>query len=432
MKRTLPLLLLAGCVSDATQADWDALDRDVNSVAAPVPEAPAPAEVEGKLEVMLETARARNPALRQALQQARAALERVGEAAAWEDVVLKFTVDDGVVRSPLSVDRAASLMVGLLQMIPALGKIDARTEAAVQEGRAALEMYRAAERDVARDVRRAFAEYDEATRLRELHSRHEKILADFEKVADAKYKAGTAVQSDVLKAQIELARLRAMIADNERGAVTAVARLNQLMHRPGDATLGPPPAAEPAPESFDLNALLKNALTERPEMRAAQATLEAARAQQRLAGVEATVPQFDVEALYGFVSGDDDVYDAGFSMNLPWLNSGRAARERAAGRTRAASEDALLALADGVAYEVRAGVAEAEAARKIAELYRTEILERARQAVEVTRKGYENNTVGFLDLLDAERSHRDAEIEYARSVARVRLARAILERAVGR
>jgi cobalt-zinc-cadmium efflux system outer membrane protein len=293
-------------------------------------------------------------------------------------------------------------------------------------------MYRAAERDLTRDVRKAYADYDESVRLRDAHGRHDKILSDFEKIADAKYKAGTVPQTDVLKSQIELSRLRTLIADNERAAAVAVARLNQLMHRPGDAPLGPPPAEELQVESFDLEALLKEALAERPEMRAAQATIEAARAQQRLAGVEATVPEFDVDAMYGFVSGRDDMYDAGFGMTLPWLNSGRSARERAAGRTLAGSEDALLALADGVAYEVRAGRAEVEAARKIAELYRSEIVERARQAVEVTRKGYENNTVGFLDLLDAERSHRDAEQEYARAMARYRSARAMLDRAVGR
>ena len=435
MYRTLLLLaLLAGCVSADTEARWDALTADVDAVAAPDPAAPVPPELEteARLDLLLATARARNPALRAALQRARAALERVGEAAAWEDVVLKFTIDDGMIRQPFALDRAGMLMVGLMQMIPALGEIDARTAAAVHEGRAALEEYFTAERDLARDVRRAYAKYYQSARIHSVHARHDAILQDFEGTADARYRAGAVDQTDVLKAQIELQRLRRDIVENDRDPLVAPPPPNQLMHRSADAPLGPPPAGEPSPETGALAAMLEEALAQRPEMRGAVAAIEAARAQSELAGVRATVPSFTPEAMYGFVNGDDDRYDAQVGLNLPWLNPGRSARERAAGRTLASSEDAQLALADWIAYEVRAAHAESEAASRIAAINGDEILDRARRAVEITRTGYEAGTVEFLDLLDAERSYRDAELEYYRAVARHLEAAAELERAVGR
>jgi outer membrane protein TolC len=426
-------LSLVGCVSAATEAEWDALKRDVAALPAPDPSAPVPAELEreARLELILATAHARSPALRRALGGARAALERVGQAAAWEDLVFKFMIDDGQVASPLAFDRAAMLMVGFMQMIPALGAIDAKTAAAVMEGRRALEEYRVGELELSLDVRRTFARYVEATRAHETHAAHERILEDFEKLADVKYRAGTVPQTDVLKAQIERSRLRTEIAMNRKDAAVAAAKLNQLMHRPHGAVLGPPAAAELEPTPEELASLQQRALETRPEMRAARWAIEAARAQARLAGVEATVPQFNVEALYGIVSRGDDQYDASVGINLPWINPGRSARRREAGHELTASEDAVVALADQVVYEVRAAHAEAEAGRAVAELYRAEILDRTRAAVEVARRGYENNTSGFLDLLDAERTLRDAELEYARARARAQEAAADLERAVG-
>lgn len=435
MRRTILILpLLAGCVSADTETKWDALTADVEAVAEPDPAAPVPPELEAeaRLDLLMATARARSPALRAALRRAHAALESVGEAAAWEDVVLKFTIDDGMVRQPFALDRAGMLMIGLMQMIPALGEIDARTVAAVHEGRAALEEYFAAERDLARDVRRAYADHYRAARIHAVHSRHDAILSDFERTADARYRAGAVDQTDVLKAQIELQRLRREIVENDRDALLAAARLNQLMHRATDAPLGPPPAGEPSPVAEEVAALLREAMEKRPEMRGAFAAIESARAQADLAGVRASVPSFTPEAMYGFVSGGDDRYDAQVGLNLPWLNPGRSARERAAGRTLASSEDAQLALADWIAYEVRAAHAETEAARRIAAINGDEILDRARRAVEITQTGYEAGTVEFLDLLDAERSYRDAELEYYRAVARHLEAAAELERAVGR
>jgi cobalt-zinc-cadmium efflux system outer membrane protein len=136
--------------------------------------------------------------------------------------------------------------------------------------------------------------------------------------------------------------------------------------------------------------------------------------------------------MYGFVPRDGDMYDASLALNLPWLNPGRAARRREADRLTAAAEDAALALADSVAYDVSAAVAGAEAARKAAAATRDEILQRASQALERARRAYENNTAGFLDLIDAERMLRDEQIEYFRTLARYQEAVADLKRAVGR
>lgn len=428
------LALLTGCVSAATEAEWKDLTRDVEGVSAPDPAAPVPPELETQatVELILATARARNPELRQALHQAGAALERVGQAAAWEDVVLKVALDDGAVASPFALERAGSLMVGLMQMIPALGKIDARTSGAVADGRKALEEFRTRERELDRLVRRAFAQYYETSRVHLVHGQHERVLQDVARIAAAKYEAGTVEQTDLLKAQIELGRLRTEVAMNQRDAVLAVARLNQLMHRPVDALLGPPAAGDPAPEPFETAPLLREAFEARPEIQAARWALESARRQEKLAGVEAAVPDFNVEAMYGVAVEAPDMFDAAVALNLPWLNSGRAARRRETGRLTAAAEDAALALADMVGYEVRSAVAEAEAARTAAEVTRTEILTRARQTLEVTRLGYEGNTVGFLELLDSERMLRDEEVEYHRTLARYQQAVADLRRAVGR
>ena len=55
----------------------------------------------------------------------------------------------------------------------------------------------------------------------------------------------------------------------------------------------------------------------------------------------------------------------------------------------------------------------------------------AQAALETARRGYETDSLSFLDLLDSERTLREFQMDYFESLANLEIALADLERAVG-
>jgi outer membrane protein TolC len=107
-----------------------------------------------------------------------------------------------------------------------------------------------------------------------------------------------------------------------------------------------------------------------------------------------------------------------FSMNLPWLNSGRYRSEikRDEAKLRAAEFD----LADyelSVRSDVHHLTVRIDAARRQALLYRDEIIPRSETALASASIGWEANRNSFRDLLDARRMLLDGRLMHARAVA---------------
>ena len=134
----------------------------------------------------------------------------------------------------------------------------------------------------------------------------------------------------------------------------------------------------------------------------------------------------------GSDSGKDPVV-AMFSMSLPFANREKyraAEREAefrldAARKERADKVNELSAALQMALYDFR------DSERKI-NLYRDTLLPKARQALEVTRQGFEAGRADFLDLIDAERTLLAFDLSYARAQADRAVSLAEIEMLVGR
>ncbi len=65
------------------------------------------------------------------------------------------------------------------------------------------------------------------------------------------------------------------------------------------------------------------------------------------------------------------------------------------------------------------------------ELYRTTVLPQAEQTLEAAQAGYRTDRADFLDLIDAERTLLDYQLEYIRALVRLEQQRAALEHVIG-
>jgi outer membrane protein TolC len=218
------------------------------------------------------------------------------------------------------------------------------------------------------------------------------------------YRVGEGRQSDVLRAQVEIAR---MVEDTIRMSTmrTAMAaRYNALLDRsPYDAVGAPAlpsfPDAAPA-----LDSLMTLAVAGRPMIRAGERETEAAAAQSSLARREIW-PDLAIGLQYGRRSGLMGTEHMGSLMigaSVPIFARSRQLRmreEAEAMRQMAAAE------LSGIRAETRALVAESYASltrsRNLAALYRTSVIPQAEATVTSSLAAYRVGRVDFMTLLDS-------------------------------
>ncbi|HKX05602.1 MAG TPA: TolC family protein [Methylomirabilota bacterium] len=174
--------------------------------------------------------------------------------------------------------------------------------------------------------------------------------------------------------------------------------------------------------------LYRRALANRPDLRAAEAAREKAKADIRLARANAwwdVTPQIEYQRL-----GPDNTIGFGFSMPLRIFdrNQGEIARTRAeAGRVDAAREVvAVQALS-----EVDTALAALRTESGKLTVLRDTYLPKAKQARDTVEYAYRRGGASLLEYLDAQRTYRDTAAEYVRSLGSYWTSLYQLETAVG-
>jgi outer membrane protein, heavy metal efflux system len=260
-------------------------------------------------------------------------------------------------------------------------------------------------------------------------------LRQFEQVATAMYSVGSGRQSDVLRAGVEVARMKADIARMQAMRTTAVARLNALVDRPA-ATPVPAVAFTPLPlDPPSAEELQRWAEESRPILDRGRIGVAQARTREALARRELW-PDLTVGVQYGQRPSEMSTERMGSLMigfSVPVFAGQRQMQMR---REAAAMEQMASAELSGIRAQVNARISELRAemdrARTLVTLYRTEVLPQAEANVMSAFSSYRVGRVDFLTLLDAQMTvnqyHQELYTllaEYGRMVAE-------LEMAVGR
>ena len=291
----------------------------------------------------------------------------------------------------------------LMQMLPLGGKLSLAGR--VASAQAAATAFRA--EDVSWELRSqtAMAFYDLYTTDRALSVAREtvRLLRDIAATAESMYRVGQGRQTDVLRAQVEIAR---MVEDTLRMQAmrqSMTARLDALLDRAPSSEIGPP--ALPAfPDSIPSREWLDSiARDTRPMIRAGLDVVRAADASAQLARKE-IVPDLQVGVQYGQRGGEMGTERMGSLMlgaSLPIFARSRQFQMRV-------EADAMkqMAQADVAAMraETRGKIGEAYAAlarsRMLAKLYRTTVLPQAEATVASALSAYRVGSVDFMTLLD--------------------------------
>jgi outer membrane protein TolC len=350
-----------------------------------------------------EAARLHSPRAEAARALATAARARIAPARRPPDPQLQFGFMNYAIPGLAPMEQIGMAQLQVMQMVPTAGKL--RLSGRMAEARATAESERA--RDIAWDVHAkvATAFYDLYAVDRGLAVARQtlRLLQDILRTAEAMYRVGEGRQTDVLRAQVEIAR---MVEDTVRMTTmrTAMAaRLNALLDRPADAPV-PSPVLPEFPDSVPSpDALVTQSLAARPMLKAGEREVEAAGAQASLTRREIW-PDLTVGFQYGQrggTMGTDRMGSLMVGASVPVFANSRQLRMRqeAAAMRQMAEADLAAMRAD-----TRAAVTESYAnlvrARNLATLYRTTIIPQAEAAVASALAAYRVGRVDFMTLLD--------------------------------
>jgi outer membrane protein TolC len=379
-------------------------------------------------DVLAEVRRA-NPELEAARKLAGSAAARPASVGGWADpmVMLEWwqqPVDFSVV----------PIMVTVRQTLPLLGMTRARRTVAEREAATAAVEASALERRLLTEAKRAFLDAALAERNLAVNERLHAVVASTVAAADAKYRAGRAVQAELLRAQEELLTLDNERLDFERARDEAHARLRALLGRDGDAPLGvaelpPPPTIPPAAE------LLARAVAASRELARARAAVAEAEARREVARRE-NRPEVTLWASYmvnaPFTGRGTDTFTVGASTTLPIFSSlRRRPALSAADAEIAARKAAVEAVRRRVESEVRTALLQIESARRHVVLHVDKMIPLAELALESAQAAYAADRTPFSTLLEAARAIRMHHSDHYRFAVDLERRVADLELAVG-
>ena len=373
---------------------------------------------------------ARNPTLDQMRATAAVAEARYPQVTSFDDPTFAFWTAPASAGSP-NADYAARVEVGQKFLYP--GKRALKGNIAKAEAIAAAEDVEDARLQLIEAAKSALADYYFAVKAKGVAEENLKLLGEFRKNAETRYKTGQGQQQDVLQADVEIARQEERLVTLRRVRQVAVARLNTLMHLPPDRPLPPPADGLPSVPIPDAARLRETALG-RPDVRAATARVASEEAAIALALKEYN-PDVELMAAYdGFwqdAAGRPLQWQVGARVNLPMRYTRRGGALDEA-RAKVAQRRAELArLTDQVNFQVQEAFELSREAEEVVRLYESKVLPAVEANVKEAQSAYTTNKIPFLNLIEAQRNRASLKDRYFEAVAEAARRRAALERVVG-
>jgi cobalt-zinc-cadmium efflux system outer membrane protein len=398
------LVLLAA----AATADWSLAAR-----------AQAPAS-DAALEQLVADTQAHNPELAQARGAVNAEAQRIPQAGALPDPVLSLGIqNDGFNRIAIGSAETSYLSIMGTQAFPFPGKRGLREQvASLEKQRAEARLARVA-LSLEGQVRRAYLDYllarDQLALLGELQS----FWQQAEAAARARYESGQAPQSDLLRAQLERARLEQRRWVLEAEVANRLAAINRLRVRPLEEPLATQAriggTADPVAPPLEIAA--GDAESRSPELKLAQLGVDQAGRRSDLARKD-LFPDFSVSAAVMPRGSLEPMWQIGFNVSLPiWAYRKQLKAIEESQARRAAEAQGEEAIRQILRLRVRERMALLDALVRSNKHYRDALLPLSDATTRSTLAQYEVGRLPFAAVLEALGSYVANRGSYLESIA---------------
>jgi len=353
------------------------------------------------LDSLVSSAVSKTPEVAAARAEVEAAQRRVEPARTLADPMLSTTYqNDG--RAP-SFGAAQGSFFGLMlsQSFPWPGKLSLAARTATSEAREIeAGMLGRAGLTIEARIRRAWYDLALARALDVVIEERRETARQIEATTRARYAAGLAVQQDVLRAQVELARIDELRLAQRATIESRTAELHRLL---GDAPFTAPsslPDIASVPPASDLIATV---LQRSPEVAAAQQAIESGRLRVDLAKKN-FYPDVVVSggSMYRGNFEMGPMWQVGVGISLPVWSDRKQKNQLAEAEARVAAQRAKSdVVARDLDIRTRERIAQLASANDVAALYRDKVVPLDQLSLESALASYGASKVPFLTVLDA-------------------------------
>jgi len=374
-----------------------------------------------QLQDYLRYAALNNAGLKAAFEQWKAAVEQIPQAKSLPDPKFTYGYFIEEVETRVGPQRHK---LGIMQVFPWLGKIEARTDAAAAAAKAARKRYDARKLKLFFEVKEAFHEYTYLARAVEIAKDNLELIKRFEEVARIKYMAMVAMHPDIIRAQVELAKIEDVLKSLEDFRKPIVAWLNAVLNRRSFEMLPWPHKEEFRKVEVDRQKMIVLLRRMNPELAALDFDVEAAKHRVELAkkkfwpdiGVGVDWIQTDEATMAEVGDSGRDAVILMFTMNLPiWRESYTAAELQAKANVRRTSqqkteiENTIIARSERVLYDFD------DSERKM-KLYGDILVPKAEELLGASETAYKAGTIDFLSLINAQQKLLEFQLRHERAV----------------
>ena len=355
------------------------------------------------LDRILGRAQERNPELLQARAAVEAERRRVPQAGALADPVLSLGIqNDSFSRLTIGEMETSFISFGASQTVPWPGKRGLREQVASLELRKAEAALARAFLTLEAQIRSAYVDLlvarEELVLTREL----EELWRQAQGAARVRYESGQAPQSDLLRAQLELARLAQRRVLGEAQVEIARATLNRLAGDPLDAPIDARAhLAGDDPQLLSEAEAQRDAEARSPELLAARLALAQSRAGTSLARKE-WLPDVTVQAAVMERGTLPAMWQLGVSIPVPlWGGRKQANLVGESEQRAAAAGQSAEAIRQVLALRTRERVALLKATLAVNDRYRNGLLALSEATARSTLSQYQVGRVPFTAVLEA-------------------------------
>ncbi len=397
-------------------------------------EAPAASPTPVRLADLVAEAERNHPSIQTAARMVDVKRARVAQARALPDPQISAGYMGSL--APFKTqknDPSSYRTLGVMQELPYPGKRDLRGRIAAKEADAEMPNVEAARRRVRAEVKLAYYELWSVEKSQEITGKNKELLEKFARIAEEKYKVGKGLQQDVLRAQVEVTRIRQRQTLLEQRRHTQEALIASLLVRSDDTPLGPLPAViAKGGLPYSLEELIGKGVENSPEIRRQEQLIEQSRLAVNLARKE-FYPDFSISWDYqNRTSGIPEMYGLKFTMNLPFFNKGRRyAAVNEASETQTGARQMREAVRTVLMFQVKEQFLAARASDELLTLYSKALVPQSALTLESSMAAYQVGSVDFLSLLTNFITLLDYETSYYEELARYQQALVRLEELTG-
>lgn len=363
-----------------------------------------------------------NAELKAEFHQWKAAVEQIPQAKSLPDPKFTYGYFIQEVETRIGPQRQK---FEIMQTFPWFGVIEARTDQAAANAKAAHKRYEAKKLELFQEVKYAFYEYSYLAKAIEITKQNLELITHFEEIARSRYATAITSHPDIIRAQIELAVLEDRFESLKELRPAITAKLNSILNRQPSSDLPWPKSPQYQQVSINFSQLYTMIIRDNPDLQALDYQIEAARSTEKLAKKK-SYPNFGIGVSYidtaharasGVDDSGKDPIIAMFSLTLPlWADNYKAAQRQARAQLwqktyeKNQLENTFAAEAQQLLYEFD------DSSRKI-KLYRDVIISKAKEMLVVSESAYQAGTIDFLSLIDAQRMLLKYELYYERCLA---------------